>query len=405
MFLRAFLEAGEYATVPMLPPGIFSRRSRRSMIRGVRAYFRRRGSHPRWFQSLRMFYRLRMLVMLHMQRRIGAIVRRREAKLHVDGEEAFARIDTLLRSARHTIIIHMFIWIDDPTGRTVALRLVEAADRGVNVHVTKDTSGDMFELNRDFLTTKTDGTGIWQRFWNHPNIHVEAAEERNHGKVYIIDGETMLLGGMNISDEYRYAWHDFLIELRGARFVEEYLSESPRMSQKDPVRLVMNTLHRSAVREAVTELIHGAKREIILEQAYLSDPGIVDLLAKRSHRGLHVRVILPLRTDVHHRANIVAMAALMEKGHDERLQIFRYPGMLHGKLIVVDRETAFIGSANLMTSSLDAMGEVNVLITGRNHSVVRRAREIIRSDLIRSTPLQGVPQLQWLTRVLAYLGL
>ncbi|TSC96928.1 MAG: hypothetical protein Greene101449_1365 [Candidatus Peregrinibacteria bacterium Greene1014_49] len=122
----------------MLPPGIFSRRSRRSMIRGVRAYFRRRGSHPRWFQSLRMFYRLRMLVMLRMQKRIGAIVRSREAKLHVDGEEAFSRIDELLRSARHTIIIHMFIWLDDPTGRAVALRLVEAADRGVSVHVTKD---------------------------------------------------------------------------------------------------------------------------------------------------------------------------------------------------------------------------------------------------------------------------
>jgi len=375
------------------------------MIRGARAYLRRRGSHPRWFQSLRMFYRLRMLVMLRMQQRIGAIVRRRDTELYVDGEEAFRRIDELLRGARHTIIIHMFIWVDDPTGRAVALRLVEAADRGVNVHVTKDTTGDMFELDRDFLTTKTHGKGIWQRFWHHPNIHVEAPEEQNHGKVYIIDGETMLLGGMNISDEYRYRWHDFLIELRGARFVEEYLSESPRTSQSDPVRLVMNSLHHSAVREAITALIHGARREIILEQAYFSDPGIVDLLAKRSHEGIHVRVILPLRTSVHHSANIVTMASLMEQGHDERMQIFQYPGMLHGKMILVDRVRAFIGSANLMTSSLDAMGEVNVLITGKNHSVVRRARETVRFDLLRSTPLQGPPQLRWVTRVLAYLGL
>lgn len=389
----------------MLPPGIFSRRSRRSLFRGARAYLRRRGSHPRWLQSLRTFYRLRMFVILRVRQRIGAIVRRREAELHVDGEEAFRRIDELLRGARHTIIIHMFIWIDDPTGRAIAQRLVEAADRGVNVQVIKDVSGDIFELDRDFLTTKTDGKAVWQRFWTHPNIHVDTAEERNHGKVYIIDGETMLLGGMNISDEYRYEWHDFLIELRGARFVEEYLSESPRMIQNDAVRLVINTLHRCAVREVVTDLLSSARREIILEQAYLSDPGILELLAGLSNNGVHVRVILPLKSSVHHSANIVAMATLMEQGHDERLQIFRYPGMLHGKLILVDRDRAFIGSANMMTSSLDAMGEVNVLITGRNHPVVRRVREIVRSDLIRSTPLQGIPQLKWVTRVLAYLGL
>ncbi|TSC96929.1 MAG: hypothetical protein Greene101449_1366 [Candidatus Peregrinibacteria bacterium Greene1014_49] len=215
----------------------------------------------------------------------------------------------------------------------------------------------------------------------------------------------MLLGGMNISSDYRYSWHDFLIELRGTRFVEEYLSQTLRISTDDSVRLVMNTLHHSAVREVITALINSAAREIILEQAYFSDPGIVDLLARRSHEGIYIRFILPLKTSVHNSANIVAMAALMEKGNDERLQIFRYPGMLHGKLILVDRQRAFIGSANLITSSLDAMGEVNVLVTGRNHNVVRRAREIVRRDLLRSTPLQGPPQLKWVTRVLAYLGL
>lgn len=375
------------------------------MIRGARAYLRRRGSHPRWFQSLRTFYRLRMLLMLKSQKRIGALVRRREAELYVDGHEAFKRIDELLRSARHTIIVHMFIWLDDPTGRGVARRLVEAADRGVNVHVTKDVSGDMFELNRDFLTTKTHGEGVWERFWHHPNISVDAAEERNHAKVYIIDGEIMLFGGMNIADDYRYEWHDFLIELRGERFVEEYLAGSQRTHKHDPVRLVMNTLHHDAIRETVTELLAEAEREIILEQAYLSDPAIIELLAKRSHDGIRVRVILPLRTSVHHSANIVATASLMEQGDDATLEIFRYPGMLHGKLILVDRRKAFIGSANMMTSSLDAMGEVNVLITGRNHNVVRRVRETVRSDLIRSVPLQGPPKLKWVTRLLAYLGL
>lgn len=389
----------------MLPPGIFSRRSRRSMIRGARAYLRRRGSHPRWFQSLRMFYRLRMLLLLKTQRqRIGSIIRRREAEMYVDGEEAFKRIDEVLRDARHTIIIHMFIWLDDPTGRSVAKRLVEAADRGVKVHVAKDISGDFFEMDRDFLTTQTVGEGVWKRFWKHPNITVETAEERNHAKVYIIDGETILFGGMNIADDYRYEWHDFLIELRGARFVHEYLSGKARAYKHDPVRLVLNTLHQMGMRDAVTEILNAAQHEIIMEQAYLSDPAILDLLAQRSHEGIRVRIILPEKSGVHHSANIVATATLMEKGNDEYLEIFRYPGMLHAKLILVDRNRAFIGSANMMTLSLDAMGEINVLITGRNHDVVKRVRATVRSDFIRSVPLKGPPKLKWITRILAYMG-
>ena len=82
-----------------------------------------------------------------------------------------------------------------------------------------------------------------------------------------------------------------------------------------------------------------------------------------------------------------------------------YPGIIHGKVIFVDRERAFVGSANLMESSLDAMGETNVLITGRYSRAVVRLRDVLRADILKSRPLQGPPAFLWLRRFLAWMKL
>lgn len=384
---------------------LLSHRGRRSIVRSMQAYVRRSGRKLHSIHSMRVFYGLRMMLLTHAPSQFGSMARRREAWLYVDGERAFARLDQLLQSARHTVAVHMFIWMDDATGRQVAKRLIEAADRGVRVRVTKDTGGDLFELDHDFYTTRSERDGIWKRFWTHPHITVDTAPDRNHAKVFVIDDETLLLGGMNIADVYRYHWHDFLVELRGRRFVDEYLSGRYVSSGNDHIRLVMNGPHGRNIRVVLTELLQSAAQEIILEQAYVSDPEVLRLLSAMSHRGVFVRIILPGKSRVFQNANAVSIAGLLESGNPSRIQVFHYPGMLHGKLVLVDRTKAFIGSANLMTTSLDAMGEVNVLLSGRHARIMRSIRETVREDLLRSSPILSPPRLRWLTRILASVGL
>jgi phosphatidylserine/phosphatidylglycerophosphate/cardiolipin synthase-like enzyme len=81
-----------------------------------------------------------------------------------------------------------------------------------------------------------------------------------------------------------------------------------------------------------------------------------------------------------------------------------YPGMVHGKLILVDDTQVFVGSANLMTSSLDQMGEVSVLLRENRH-IARKVRSIVQEDILLSEPLFHPPKLKWLGRWLALLGL
>jgi cardiolipin synthase len=380
-----------------------SRRLARALVRfSLRYVFGREGR--RLVKGLRLFYRVRLEMVLQSEH-VGRIATRTDIKLWVDGEEAFPRLERLLRKARHSVVIQMFIWRDDHTGRRMAAVLTEIADRGVRVDITKEAIGDLFEARTDFYGSRTSGHPVWERFWNHPRITVTYEKHNDHTKAYVIDGDVLVLTGMNIGDEYRYHWHDYMVELRGSRFVREYLTKEPFPHAEAPVRLVMNSDARKDIRPAVMGLLAGARQSIIAEQCYLSDAAVVDALVARSHEGIRIVVIVPKRPGLHYNANLQSLARLVAEGDRRSMQVLLYPGIVHGKILLVDRDTAFIGSANLMRSSLDEMGEVNVIIERGWGKVLRKLRDTLRDDALRSRPLADVPYLWWTTKVLAWMGL
>ena len=384
-------------------PAILTRRGFRSALRGVQQYvFGKRGQ--RRVHGWRFLYRLRMEVMLRSPRPIRGISGFSPAKLWVD-REAFPRILKLLRRARHSVLVQMFIWKDDAIGRGVATALLEAADAGVTVDIFKEAVGDIFELHRDFLGTRHDTDALWKRFWSHPKIRITYETRNDHTKVFIIDDRILLLTGMNIADEYNEDWHDYLVELRGHRFVEQYLTAEAVGRTTADARLVMNSDKRRDIRPVVMELIGSAERSIVLEQSYVSDPAVLDALIRRSKDGVRVVLILPGRTDFHHYANMQSVARLLTEGDRRHISVFLYPRMVHGKIILVDRERAFLGSANLMTSSLDEMGEVNVLLGGSTQGAIRKLREVLRQDILMSTPISRAPRFRWLWKWLTWLQL
>ncbi|MDO8649367.1 MAG: phosphatidylserine/phosphatidylglycerophosphate/cardiolipin synthase family protein [Candidatus Peregrinibacteria bacterium] len=355
----------------------------------------------------RLLYRLRVEMILRTKAPIVSVMRRAEVRVWTE-HEAFDRIEKLLRRARHTIIIQMFIWKDDDTGRRIAAALVEAADRGVLVDITKEAVGDIFEASGDFLSTQNTQSGLWKRFWNHRNIRVRHAADHDHTKVYVIDDQLLLLTGMNIGNEYHGEWHDYLAEVRGHRFVQQYLTADDADAQarsSSSIRLVMNTALRKDVRPAVTEFLESARTSIVLEQAYISDAKIIETLIRLSNEGIRITLILPSTPDVHHHANMVAVSQLLAGAHPRSLQVLLYPGMVHGKLILVDRKRVFLGSANLTSASLDEMGEVSLLIERGELLALRTIRDALRVDILKSTPLLSPPYLGWLAKWLAWFGL
>jgi cardiolipin synthase len=383
---------------------LFSRRSIRSVLRGMLRYlFGKRGQ--RRVRGWRMFYRLRTEALLQSIPPIHALVQSPSARLWSD-DQVFPRIQRLLQRARHTVVIQMFIWKDDRLGRQMASILLQLADRGVQVEISKEAVGDVFEFHRDFLTTQHAHDPMWQRFWHHPNIVIRYGNDRDHAKVFIIDDKVLMLTGMNIADEYHERLHDYLVELRGEMFVGQYITRGDLPGPQGAVRLVMNTDERKEIRPAVMTLLESAAHSIVVEQCYISDPKVLELLARKSREKVRVTLIVPSRTDFQHQhANMQSVAKLVTEGDADFVQVFLYPGMFHGKTILVDRTHAFIGSANLIASSLDEMGEVNVLLSGQADTAILKLRDALRASILKSKPLTTIPRFGWISRILGWLKL
>ncbi|PIP65107.1 hypothetical protein COU77_00875 [Candidatus Peregrinibacteria bacterium CG10_big_fil_rev_8_21_14_0_10_49_16] len=376
--------------------------------RGFKAFLRSTLSRTRQFESvahlhaLRAVFRIRINIAFHSPD-AGWLLKKSNMQLFVDGDKAFQRIEQLLYQAQHTVMIQMFVWQDDTTGRRMASVLLDIADRGVKVIIKKDAVGDFFEYHQDFLGTQKSKESFWMRFWKHSNITVEHEKRHNHSKVYIIDGHTLLLTGMNLADEYRYLWHDYMIELQGTRFVESYLEEHASLCPNH-AQIIMNTERVKNMRSAFTKLISEAQESIVIEHVYFCDEDIVNLLAKRSAEGISVTVIIPEKPDFQHHANMHAIGQLLSQSHGQA-QVFLYPGMFHAKLLLVDKKKLFIGSGNLMKNSLDQMGETNVLLQNGHTRLLWTVRETLRHDILKSKPLTSPPQLRWMGRLLAWLRL
>ena len=119
----------------------------------------------------------------------------------------------LADAAATTLDVQYFVWQNDASGALLALRLVDAAGRGVKVRLLLD----------DFGVSKSGAMVTWLD--SHPGIEVrvfnpwasrdslvgftfeflaraKALNRRMHNKTLIADGRFAILGGRNIGDRY-----------------------------------------------------------------------------------------------------------------------------------------------------------------------------------------------------------
>jgi cardiolipin synthase len=89
--------------------------------------------------------------------------------------------------------------------------------------------------------------------------------------------------------------------------------------------------------------IRKAQHQIYLEIFNLSEPSIIKLLNEKAKEGLVVKVIVEPRSYEHLRKTL-NKSVFLEKGHTR--------GLMHRKILVIDEEQCWLGSANFTWESL-----------------------------------------------------
>jgi cardiolipin synthase len=321
-----------------------------------------------------------------LDRMTGTERTRGQMKLLVDGEAFFDRLIAEIAAARRSIEIRTYIFDNDDYAVAIA-DLLRRRSRDVRVTVMADGLGTIGGTMATADSQPADfvmPTSIGAYLEEGSNVRLQLLGNTwfmgDHTKTYIFDGRVAFLGGMNIGREYRYDWHDIMVELTGP-VVDDLASAAAQAAREDrlgdlallspatragraasaaggvELRLLSTRPHDAQIYRAQLEAIRRAQSRIFIENAYLGDDQIIYELAKARRRGVDVRVILPAQPDSElvRRSNALAINTLRRFG----VRVYLYPGMSHVKAAIYDGWACF-GTANFDRLSLRINKEVNV---------------------------------------------
>ncbi len=348
------------------------------------------------------------------------------------GQRFFPVLVEALESARHSIDLQVYIFDNDPVAVAIA-DLLKRRSREVPVRVLADELGSLGAGGESLLaeaySLQPGAAAASIEPYLRADSEVEVRFTANpwltgdHTKLIVIDRQRGFVGGMNIGREYRYDWHDLMVEVTGPvvgalveRFEGAWLraavgadlaalegvtralagSRSALPAAADDAAMVDLRLLETRPGEpeilvAQRAAIRAARQSIVLEQPYLTDDEIVAELIAARRRGVDVRVILPSRADFGFMtgSNLLTANLFVENG----IRVWLYPGLTHAKAAIYDG-WALVGSANLDKLSLHVNRELDIATSDRR-AVSRLQAELFDPDFARSREMTEPRPVGW----------
>lgn len=349
-----------------------------------------------------------------------------DVKLLINGEDKFPELLKALDNAQRHIHLEYYIFENDTTGNSVAEVLIRKAKAGVKVRFMYDDFGS-HRLGKPFIKRLHDA-GVetapfykikWYALANRLNY-------RNHRKLFIIDGSTSFIGGINMSDKYRndlnnkndLFWRDTHLMIKGQvtvylqylflcdwnfssasnlEYSESYFPDDTKQQtiEKEVVQIAASgpDSTQPVIFYTLLEAISSAKKSIYITSPYfIPGESLMDALIIAIQSGLDVKILIPGVSD----SKMVNAAAsayyteLLRYG----AKIYKYnKGFVHAKTMVVDGSLAVVGSANMDYRSFDLNFEVNAMVYSEN--IARQLTEIFDNDLKDSLQIDAET---WLNR-------
>ena len=341
-------------------------------------------------------------------------------RLLIDGDAAFDAMLAAIGEAKHCVLVQFFIIHDDQLGRRLQQVLLERARAKVDICVLYDGIGS-HALPRQYVDTLSDAGIAIHPFATQRRSNRFQLNFRNHRKIVVIDGTRGFVGGLNVGDEYLglkpplAPWRDTHLQIEGPAvadlqrsFAEDWHWVTgalppllaPTLSVGHAHTLVVAT--GPADRQETCSLffvaaIHAARKRLWITTPYfVPDQAVMSALRLAVFRGVDVRVLIPSRPD--HRTVFLATGLYAHDAVGAGIRMFRYqPGFLHQKVILIDDDTALVGSMNLDNRSFRLNFEIGALNVDRDfalqveamlHEDFAHAHEVTEAEYLRAPYLQ-----------------
>lgn len=337
-------------------------------------------------------------------------------KILKNGQETFPEIIRRLQEAKEYIHIQYYIFRSDRLGKDIIDLLIKKANEGVKVRFLFDGVGSLSLQQYDIDRMKKAGILVEAFLPVRYGFFNQKLNFRNHRKIIVIDGKVGFVGGLNVGVEYLGEdpdigfWRDthmvmegeavqvlhaiFLMDweyvcgedlLEDSHLTEAYPSDGDGVvhvvaSGPDTQLGIMSDLYYS--------LISCAEKSIWIATPYfVPNESIRTALRVAAKKGVQVRLMVPEINDgfLTQYATRSYFPELLRSG----IEIYSYQkGFLHQKVIIIDGDTASIGTANMDMRSFHLNFEVNVFLL--NTKSVDDLVEQYEEDIEESTKVRPV---------------
>jgi cardiolipin synthase len=304
--------------------------------------------------------------------------------LHIDGAATFEAMFAAIARAERYVLVQFFIIHDDALGRRLRNALLERAAAGVKVCLLYDSIGS-HALPDAYVDTLRNGGVEVHRFATRRWRNRFQLNFRNHRKVVVVDGVRGFVGGLNAGDEYLgdkpplAPWRDTHMEIEGPAvadlqrvFAEDWYWVT---GQRPPSSPPPERCGRAATMIVATgpadrqescslffvQAIHAARKRLWITTPYfVPDQAVFGALRLAVFRGVDVRILIPDRPD--HRTVFMASTLYAHEATLAGIRMFRFrEGFLHQKVMLIDDDTAVVGSMNLDNRSFRLNFEISAL--------------------------------------------
>lgn len=322
-----------------------------------------------------------------------------------DGEATFEALIRAMENATSYILLEFYIVRSDKIGQRIKTILERKLSEGVQVWFLYDDVGS-FGLSRTFLS-ELSKAGARVASFGDGNIRRRRFQMnfRNHRKLLVCDGKIGFVGGINLGDEYlgtvidQEPWRDTHCRIEGPAvtglqlaWLEDWnwaSNEFPELSwvPSDDIpggeQVLVLPTGPADTWETCTlfflNCINNAQSRIWIASPYfVPDFQIVNALQLAALRGVDVRIIIPEKSD----SQLVRLAAYsyLVQANQAGIGIYQYqPGFMHQKVLLVDKQYAAVGTANLDNRSMRLNFEIIAINT--SESFVSGVDEMLTEDL------------------------
>lgn len=257
-------------------------------------------------------------------------------------EDRRAALVEVIRGARQRITLSLFRCNDDE----ILAELAAATARGVVVEVLVTSRAKGGRKRRQKLWRALADTGASVSAYTDPVV-------KYHPKYLIADEGPAVVASLNFTRKCFSKTCDALVITHDPGVVADLRRLWKSDRDRTPIPDVLNErliVGPERARRQFTTLINQARKSIRLIDAKLSDPELISVLNARRAAGLVVEVFAGKR-----------VGGLKS----------------HGKIMLIDDETAVVGSLALGALSLDFRREVAIVV--REKSAIAQAAELFRS--------------------------